>query len=108
MRVTVAALGSTADNVRQGEPDFTGQGWEDQGPDLRWEQRKRVELEVDESETLASVIDRAAEEFGIGRPSAPGEPKQRVSSVIDGVAFYHPDDDKQGGSPGPFLRLFPT
>jgi hypothetical protein len=115
LRVTVAALGPTADIVFQSSGSlrsFTGPGWQDQGPDLRWDEREKVELNVDESDTLASVIDQAAAELGIGVPNRPltwPYTQNLVSaSISNGVAFYKPADDEPAGYQGPFLTLFPT
>lgn len=112
LRVTVAAFGPTADNIFRGGSTrtFTGPAWQDQGPDLRWDEREKVELEVKESATLAAVIDRAATELGIGRPPATETVpylQNLVSAMINGVAFYRPADDEPDGHPT-FRDLFPV
>lgn len=82
---------------------MTGPLFEDQGPELAWQQRTKVTVQVEATATLADAIDAAAAKFGIRLQR--GEPRP-VSSAITGVALYKPADDVPEVYPGPFKRDF--
>lgn len=86
--VTVALFGPSFD---YGSWIWTGPSFEDHGPETPYAERLKFRLLVDESETLGSVIDRAAEHFGVTFTPAP--PGTRISEIITGVVFYRPDDE---------------
>ena len=103
MRVRVAAVGPAA-QVGLVPGIFEGPGFEDQGYELPFEARKYVDLDAADDDTLASVIDRAAAEFGLRLPAKGIRTGQTISSMIDGVALYKPEDDFPTTSPGPWQR----
>jgi hypothetical protein len=70
----------------------------DQGPETPYRNRLKVTLDVNEDETLGSVIDRAAENFGIGWTQ--GDAK--ISEIITGVVFYKPEDEERVDRPQPW------
>lgn len=108
MEVTVAAYGPGASEI-YGPGVFEGPPFDSEGDGVAWDDRQTVTLEVDQSETLAGVIDRAAAEFGV-RTTPPGAvrsgPASPVSSVIAGVAFYKESDDLPGAQVGPWRSVF--
>ena len=106
--VTVAAYGPSAAEIF--DPTlFDGPRLIDHGPEVPWDAREKVTVAVEPSESLASVIDRGAAEFGLSRPRR-GVRMSRdatVSDVISGVAFYKEADDLRYAAPYPWLSLFP-
>jgi hypothetical protein len=105
--VTVAAFGPSAAEVFD-EDLFHGPRFEDQGPAVRWHDRQKVRIEAASGDTLADLIDRASDAFGLSVPKrSPVDLYTPLSRVIDGVAFFKEADDLPGSYPGPFLRIFP-
>jgi hypothetical protein len=108
MRVTVAGYGPSAAEVF-GPNYFQGPSFFDLGPGVPWEARPKVEVDVTEGETLADVIDQAAEAFGL--VTVRGEVRtgaaRRVSEVVAGIAFHNESDDAIGGQPTAWLSAFP-
>jgi hypothetical protein len=95
--VTVAAFGPSFSHELG---LFTGPSLADQGPDVAYADRLKAVLDVEADETLGSVIDRAAAEFGV----APGNEfgGVRMSEVITGVVFYRPEDEHGLQRPEPW------
>lgn len=88
LNVTVAAFGPS---FMHELGLFGGPTLENQGPEVPYAERMKAVLEVELDETLGSVLDRAAAEFGVvpGRELA----GSRISEVITGVVFYLPEDE---------------
>lgn len=107
--MTVAAYGPSAAEIF-GPTFFEGPRFFNEGEGVPWDARRKVTLTVAPTETLAVVIDRAAEEFGlsVARPGIRWHPDQPVSETIAGVAFYKPGDDLPYASPHPWMSIFPA
>jgi hypothetical protein len=95
--VTVAVFGPSFD---YGSGIWTGPAFEDQGPEVPYADRLKLELSVDESDTLASVIDRTGDHFGVTFTPAPAG--TRLSEIIGGVVFYRPEDENGLERPQPW------
>lgn len=98
MRVTVAALGPS---FGRDLGLFSGPSLQDQGPEVRYQDRLKVFVETAPEETLGCVIDRAAASFdiGIGEPLGDG---RALSDVLGGIAFYKPEDEERFRRPEPW------
>src|SRR4051794_6648024 len=86
LRVTVAAWGPSL-----GYPHFSvfeGEQFADQGPELGYEARARVEILAASTATLGNVIDEAAERFGVRSRSL-----ATVAQQVACVAFFCEGDD---------------
>ena len=105
---TVAAYGPSAAETF-GPSFFTGPRFLNQGSGVPWASREKVTIDVKPSETLASVIDRAAEMFGVSVPrqGVRSGPDAKVSEVVAGVAFYKEADDRRYSAPYEWLSVFP-
>lgn len=96
IEVTVAIFGPSFDYPTG---LWTGPSFDDQGRDVSYADRLKLRLEVDDADTLGSVIDRTAEHFSVSfKPAPPGTP---LSEVLMGVAFYMPEDESG------FYRMHP-
>lgn len=69
-------------------PDFDGPGFEDQGPDVPYAARVKVEVEVTEVTPLGEIINTAAARLGITNRHG-----GRVCDALTGVVFYEPEDE---------------
>jgi hypothetical protein len=84
--VTVAVLGPNGGYPVM--PDFDGPGFENQGTDVPYAERVKVEVEVTEVTPLAEIIDTAAARLGITNQHG-----GRVCDALTGVVFYEPEDE---------------
>ena len=84
--VTVAVLGPVFGYP--GPPVFDGPVFEDQGEDLPYAKRVKVEVEVTEITPLGEIIDTAAARIGITNPRG-----GRVCDELTGIVFYEADDE---------------
>jgi hypothetical protein len=85
-----------------GDPDSHGPGGLDDAHfALPYAQRTRVQLEVDENDSLASVMERAGEMMGVRGPEWSGG---RLDLRSNRIAFYKPEDD-EGITPRAMPRL---
>jgi hypothetical protein len=99
LMIEVAAYGPSASATFSAEL-FDGPRFETQQRELRWEDRERVTVTVRPSQTLADVIDLAADSFGVSVPFGGPRGTVRVSDRIAGVAL------DQRGSPDAFRPYF--
>lgn len=66
---------------------FDGEQFADQGPEVPYEQRAKVNVTVGGDTRLGSVIDEAAERFGVWSKS-----EQRISEQVHCVAWFREED----------------
>jgi hypothetical protein len=85
--VEVAALGPVFGYPRL--EVFEGEQFADQGPDLAYDQRKRVSLTVSGDATFGEVVDKAAKQFGVS--IAP--PETPISRRVPTIALANTDDE---------------
>jgi hypothetical protein len=72
---------------------WLGEQYEDEDMEGPYERRPKVDVEATEGETLAVVIDRAADAFRIHpNPAVLGQTK--MSAAIGGIAFYYVPTDE--------------
>ena len=67
---------------------------------MPYTKRARIDLDVDVTETLGAVVDAAANVLGIS--PGPRSDHRRVSQMIEGVAFYKPEDEGGVERPEPW------
>jgi hypothetical protein len=96
-----------------GTPDmWLGDRYEEQDFETPYQDRPKAEVEADEHETLAVIIDRAADDLGI-HPNPAVLRETAMSAAIGGIAFYYePTDDvayRRDRAPGnwPQVLLIP-
>lgn len=90
MRVEVAVLGTPLLIFGAPARIFEQSDW-----NLPWEQRARVNLEVDETVAVGEILDRAAAELGIYVSDAYYQPPSlRVADNVSGVAFFRDSEDE--------------
>lgn len=66
---------------------FVGPSFEDQGPEVPYAKRLKVDVPATETTSIGDVIDRAAAEVGTTLEHG------RVSEALEGIAFYEPEDE---------------
>jgi hypothetical protein len=94
LEVEVALIGNPDEPIQQGVLDQAFF-------DLPYNERRRVRLEVDESETLAAVMERAAEAMGLR--TGPGV--RTFDARSNRIAFYKAEDDERFAPRG-MARVF--
>jgi hypothetical protein len=93
--VEVAVVGDPDEPIRQGVLDQSFF-------DLPYGERRRVRLQAEETDSLANVMERAAEAMGIRSGPWPGRP---IDARSNRVAFYMPEDEA-GIAPRGMARVF--
>jgi hypothetical protein len=77
-----------------GTPDmWIGERYEDEDIDTPYDHRPKVEVEASEDESLALVIDRAADALGI-HPNPAVLRETAMSAAIGGIAFFYAPTDE--------------
>lgn len=71
-----------------GDPKKWGDESVPEARPMRWEDRRKVDVELREDDTWATVIDRAAEELGVELHPEAHEPSMSVSEAVPYVSFY--------------------